>query len=273
MNKEISEEQKQFYRQQLNKDSSKDFKSEFLRTTDLERKLVDEYGFEAVRFLFESQNHRATYFQLGEFPPDCPWINLNDKHLIDCIETVFAPVSHKISNLLESLKKRCRFVYAEKAGAAWKLHYFLDITLYDGREYFRIYTGGGPSRNAVPNESLKKFGWTIPRDLAEFYSIHDGFGEISNEIYVQNSAEISVMGEMMNPLCKEQNLLLPEEYSFNDLLEFFPDGGGNAQCFYRKNDDSFNALTVDWDHETWEISGEQDLYEFIDERMSELDEE
>lgn len=270
--KEISEQQKQAYKIQLQRDSNKNFESEFIRTTDLEQKLIGEHGFEGVKFLFESQNS-VNYFQLGGFPIDCPWVNLNNKKLIEFIETDFASIAHKIPNLVEAIKERCRFIYAEKVETEWKLHYFLGMTLFDGREYFRIYTGGSPNSKPVLNESLKKFDWTIPRDLVEFYSIHDGFGEISNEIYVQSSAQISVMGEMMNPLCEEQNFDLPKEYDFNDLLEFFPDGAGNAQCFHRKNNDSFNAMTVDWDHETWEISGEAGFYEFIDERMSELDEE
>lgn len=50
------------------------------------------------------------------------------------------------------------------------------------------------------------------------------------------------------------------------MLSFF---GGNAQCFYKNN----SNLTVDWDHEIWEISNEVGFFEFINERMSEIDEE
>jgi len=46
---------------------------------------------------------------------------------------------------------------------------------------------------------------------------------------------------------------------------------GNAQCFYRFN--SNNNLTVDWDHETWEVSNQMKFFEFINQRMSEIDEE
>lgn len=77
----------------------------------------------------------------------------------------------------------------------------------------------------------------------------------------------------MNSICEKNNYDYPEDYKFEDLLEFFPDGAGNVQCFYRENLDYQNAQTVDWDHEVWEISGKVGFYEFIDERISEIDEE
>lgn len=269
---DISEEQKEFFKLQLQRDSSKDFSSEFIRTTDMERKIINEHGFDGIKLVFETQNSE-NYFQLGEFPSNCPWAGFNNLDLIGCIEANFKAIENKIPNLLEAMKDRCRFIYVERKETDWKMHYFLDMTLFDGREYYRIYAGGKPNPNPQPNETLTKFGWTVPFDLAEFYAIYDGFGEIADANFILSSQEISVMGEMMNQLCKDQGFPLPEEYNFNDLLEFFPDGAGNVQCFYRKNSDSENMLTVDWDHETWEISEESDFYDFIDERMSALDEE
>jgi len=127
-----------------------------------------------------------------------------------------------------------------------------------------------PLSEPKENPNLIKYEWTIPKDLKEFYSVHNGFGEIYDAGFILSNEEIKVMGEMMNPICQKQNIN-PDEYSFNNLLEFLPDGGGNAQCFLK--DETGNNKTVDWDHETWEISEEENFYEFIDERLSEIDEE
>ncbi|MCG8579928.1 MAG: SMI1/KNR4 family protein, partial [Bacteroidales bacterium] len=171
---------------------------------------------------------------------------------------------------LSSMKERCLFIYAEQVDSTWHLHYLLKMKLYDDRDYYRVYTGGIPLMNADINTILKKYDWHIPKDLNDFYKIHNGFGEIYNANFVMSNNDIRVMGEMMNPICKEQNSF-PENYKFDDLLEFFPDGAGNAQCFYRYK--PINNLTVDWDHETWEISNQMGFFEFINQRMSEIDEE
>ncbi|MCW3071520.1 MAG: hypothetical protein JWO44_1410 [Bacteroidetes bacterium] len=261
----LTEEQKAGLRKQLERDNKKDFTSEFNRTTGLERSLINQYGMDAVRLIYEDRNS-AAYVQLGELPDDCPWHHLNSKNNAQFIDENFAPISSKIPQLLESLKERCRFIYAEKKDEGWDLHYLLDIRLYDGRDYYMVYTGGEPNPVSIPNENLRAFNWTIPDDLAEFYKVHDGFGDLLR------SVDLRVMGEMMNPICREQDTL-SEGYKFDDLLEFFPDGAGNAQCFYRNEAKQTTNATVDWDHETWEISGESNFFEFIDERMGVLDEE
>lgn len=269
--KEISDQKKEFYRQLLQRDSVKDFENEFVRTTNLETAIINEYGFEGIKLLFENRNSE-NYFMLGNFPTGCPWSALNDENHTQFIESNFKSIEHKIPNLIQSIQNRCKFIYVEKKEQTWNLHYFLDMKLYDGREYFRIYTGGSPNPTAAPNENLKLFDWVIPKDLEQFYSIYDGFGEFDGT-FIQSSSDIRVMAEMMNPICKEQDFDFPEEYKFEDLLEFCPDGAGNAQCFYRKYSDGLDSQTVDWDHEIWEISDEINFFEFIDERMSAIDEE
>ncbi|PID47057.1 MAG: hypothetical protein CR967_05760 [Proteobacteria bacterium] len=144
------------------------------------------------------------------------------------------------------------------------------MRLYDDRDYFRIYTGGSPLLNAKPNENLKRFNWNVPDDLKTFYKIHNGFGEVATIIdnLLLANEYIEVMAEQMNPVCKKHNIK-PKGYSFDELLEFFPNGCGNAQCFYKNNGNS----TVDWDHDDWELLEEIGFFEFIDEKMSKIDEE
>ncbi|MEZ6136791.1 MAG: hypothetical protein R3C53_17995 [Pirellulaceae bacterium] len=250
------------YRPQLKRDPAKEFGPEFVRTTDLERRLVDEHGFDAIRLIFEDRNS-ANYHRLGNLPASCPWAHLNALSIASSIETVFAPIRKEIPSLIEMLRDRCIHLYAEETDTAWLLHYFLDIMLYDGRPYYHIYTGGEPNSKSQPNACLIEYEWPVPADLARLYEIHDGFGPILG------SSEIAVMAKMMDPICKEQDVY-PEEYRFRDLLEFHPDDAGNAQCFYRQVG---GYTTVDWDHEIWEISGPQNFFEYVDERLSQIDEE
>ena len=56
--------------------------------------------------------------------------------------------------------------------------------------------------------------------MIEFYSIYDGFGEISAGNSVLGSGDIGVMAGTMNPICDENDFEAPEEYDFADLLAF-----------------------------------------------------
>ncbi|MFT6746210.1 MAG: hypothetical protein ACJAZ2_000548 [Glaciecola sp.] len=266
---ELDDSTKNQLREELKQDPEKQFDSEWIRTTDLEKTVIDKYGFEGIKLIFEYRNS-ANYYNKGNFPNDCPWYSLNDLSIQESIDKNFKPIKNKLPLLIKALKNRCKFIYAEKKEETWHLHYFLDMKLHDEREYYKIYTGGAPIFNPQPNKNLQTYNWNIPNDLKEFYSIHNGFGEIYDAYYVMPNEDIKVMAEMMDPICKEQNVS-PDDYSFSNLLEFYPDGGGNAQCFLRVNDNTNS--TVDWDHEVWEISWEMGFFEFINERMSEVDEE
>ncbi len=263
----LTSELKDRFKNELKRNSEKEFNLEFIRTTNLEHEIINKYGFDGIKLVFDSRNSK-NYYKLGEFPEDCPWMKGNKKTVTDFITENFKPISKKIPNLIAALKDRCKFIYAEKKENDWHLHYLLDMKLYDDRNYYKIYTGGAPLLHAEPNKNLKSFNWNVPNDLKIFYKIHNGFGELYDAYFVMANDDIKVLAEMMNPICKEQNVQ-PEGYSFNDLLEFYPDGTGNAQCFYKNNGNS----TVDWDHEVWEISGEMGFFEFINERMAEIDEE
>ena len=42
-------------------------------------------------------------------------------------------IADGVPTLMAALKDRCNYLYAERSDEAWRLHYFLDIVLYDGR--------------------------------------------------------------------------------------------------------------------------------------------
>lgn len=274
--KKLTSELQEKYRNELKRDTKKDFKIEFRRITNLENKILNQYGFDGVKLLFESKNS-TNYYQLGEFPKECPWTEFNKKSIKEFIESNFKPISEKVPSLITTLKNRCSFIYAEKKENTWHLHYLLKKKLNDGRDYFLVYTGGKPLLNPKPNKSLKYYKWDIPKDLKLFYKIHNGFARLEYGIAegVLDNESIYILAKYMNKVSEEDNIK-PEGYVFEDLLEFFPDGGGNAQCFYKNN----SNVTVFWDHETWEISGETsqipeeiEFYKFIDKKLSQIDEE
>jgi hypothetical protein len=266
----FTENQKAKYRHLLTRNPNKHWQQEFVRTSNLEYALLTQYGFDAVRFLFEKRNS-ANYFLLGQFPADCPWHHLNEADMPGLIDQQFAPIALHIPELVSIMKQRCLFIYTEKLDDTWHLHYMLRIQLHDGRDYYRVYTGGAPNARPGANEHLQLFHWQLPTDLQAFYQVHNGFGEIYDANYIMASHELRVMAEIMNPICEEENDF-PAGYRFEDLLEFFPDGGGNVQCFYRGPGTAANH-TVDWDHETRELSNELPFFAFINQRLAELDEE
>lgn len=144
------------YGEQLKRDPAKPFGPEFERTTNLERELVDKYGFDAIRLIFEDCNS-VNYHPLGRFPDDCPWSQLNGLNLRSAIRTALSPILKKIPTLIETLCDRCQYLYAEKTGATWVLHYFLEMMLYDQRRYYHVYSGGPPNPKPQPNSSLVKY--------------------------------------------------------------------------------------------------------------------
>lgn len=266
--KNMTSELETKFRDELKNNSEKDSSLEFIQTTNLENDIINEYGFSGIKLILLETKNVTNLYNLGKFPKDCPWSNLNDKTISEFITKNFSPISKKIPDIIDSLKERCKFIFVEKKEYNWYLHYLLSMKLYDGRDYFRIYTGGSPLLNPKPNDNLAQFDWCIPNDLKELYSIHNGFGEFYDANFIMANEDIKVMAEMMDPICEEQDIK-PEGYSFDDLLEFLPDGSGNAQCFYKKD----GEMTVDWDHDIWKISEEIGFFEFINERLAEIDEE
>ncbi len=265
----LSESLKIVFRDRLERDEEKSYDEEFIRTTNLEHRLVNQYGFEAIKLIFEYRNSE-NYFNLGSFPAECPWSKHNNKKIPEFIEANFRPIKKGLPRLIATLKERCQFIYAEYDGQTWYLHYYLNIKLHDGRNYYRVYTGGPPNTSPKAGKRLTDYNWVIPPPLADFYRVHDGFGEIYDANYIIQSQDLAVLAEMMTPISIEEGSS-PEGYAFSDLLEFFPDGTGNVQCFLR---DGMNiSMTVDWDHERWEISEPTDFFTFIEENLSEVDEE
>ena len=266
---QLSSELKEQFREELKINSEKEFYQEFVRTTNLENEIINKYGFDGIKLLFESRNS-ANFHHLGELPKDCPWTNLNEETIEGFITQNFKPISQKIPAVIFSLKERCKFIFAEKKENTWRLHYLLDMKLDGYRDYFKIYTGEAPLLNAEPNKNLKTYNWSIPNDLNSFYKIHNGFQELNEVIFVKANENIKVMAESMDRFYQNKDSFYQNKgYLFNELLDFYRDDSADTHCFYKNR----GNLTVFWDHERWEISRKIGFFEFINERVSVIDEE
>ncbi|MCJ8312770.1 MAG: hypothetical protein HRU38_11175 [Saccharospirillaceae bacterium] len=226
--------------------------------------ILDNFGFEGLKAMCYSDLSQEL-FLLGDFPDDNPWSNLNDLTLPEAIDEIFKPISTKIPKLISEFKNRIRFIYASKINSKWVIRYLINMQLFDEINSFEIFSGNEPSLNPKPNKLLKKNKWKIPKDLKQLYSIHDGFGETyEKDILSSNDLELEFMGKS------------------TELLMFARDDEGNTRNFIKEKHsfslnikDYFkekNKYTYDRDRETWNISRQKTLFEYID-SWSYLDEE
>jgi hypothetical protein len=244
-------------KQELQRDKSKPFDSEFIRTTNLERAVLDEYGDNGASFLLEHLGFDTA------FDASCPW-QVKGMDAINVVRRVLAPLYPLLPTFIDTLEDRVRYVAPVRRNGAWALAYIVDRALYDGRQYYQLLLGGAPNATPHLSERAASLGWIIPASLARLCAVHDGFGAADSGILT--SASLVDMGQMMDAICEQQNAK-PDGYVFQDLLEFLPDGAGNCQAFHRRRSGDLDPPTVDWDHETWEISGEMPFFSFADERL------
>ena len=254
----------------LEREPGADFQADFVRRTNLERTIIDETGLPGLAFLMK-RKFDAEVWPLEDAPAGCPWGPGASPE--ETIRAVFEPIAGELPGFLPELVKHCLGILSARMDGAWYLLYACDMRLYDGRRYYNVYVGGAPDPSPQLPEQPRALGWTMPPDLVRFYAVHDGFGAAAGQggsfwwnNYVKPARELRTMGELMNPIVEEQKWDVP--FSFDDLLEFCPDGSGNCQSFVRSS-----GGTVDYDHEVVELSDEMPFFEFIDERLPNFEEE
>ncbi|MDJ1505297.1 hypothetical protein [Xanthocytophaga agilis] len=275
----LSKNLKQKYRTELQYNSEKVFREEYIRTTNLEYQIILKHGYNGVKMFLQKihtddylREGNGEYFSWGELPADCPWYQFNDLELLSFIDRNFSSIHTRIPDLLAAMKQRCIYIVAEKLRDQWYLHYLFTRQLYDGREYYFIYTGGPPNPAPTPSQELQKYDWYIPADLRTLYAIHDGFGAVSDRFSILSSNKLKVLASLMDPICKDQNDW-PEKYSFENLMVFFPYMDGNSRCFYWCDKTVDEIGTIYWDHETWDITSPIPLFECMNRELAKMDEE
>jgi hypothetical protein len=253
-----------------------DFNTNWNRATQKRYELVADQGLAGVRLCLLADDVTFDFIgRAGETQSDlgCPWSFPAGITPCDVVEQVFEPLRDRLPIVVELLSSHCLHVITLKQGKRWRLLYVLPHTEYSGRISWQFIGGGQPLKNPRLPKAARDLGWRMPKDLREFYAVHNGFGRHfydnpfgwSQILVPQN--QLTLLSEFIDSKANGA------KYDSGDLLEFYPDGAGNGQYFYRRNPKDNDPPTYDWDHETWGLSGPTDFYEFLDERLVELKEE
>lgn len=210
-------------------------------------------------------------YPVSQLPSSCPWQFDPTLEIDQIIELIFQPIKSNLPQTVQTIRERCQSIFALLYQDKWYLLYVVKIVLRDDSFSFKILGGGQPTTSPQLRKEVIELGWTVPNELRLFYQVHNGLGDFSLpwQIAVWDTVlpdwQLRVLGEHSD---KEA----VTEYDPNDLLEFFPDGGGNGQYFYRAGDSMGDLWTVDWDHETTEISKPERFWDFVDRELSKVDE-
>ncbi|MCB0036523.1 MAG: hypothetical protein KDE51_20970 [Anaerolineales bacterium] len=201
--------------------------------------------------------HTYTIYEWPDLPD--PWLQVQAPSVSEFIGRWWAPIQHHLPQTVSRLQAQCDTILAVEAdGEPWALVYVL--SLLPTNDYGFLF-GYAPTTNPQLRFEVTQQGWLTPSGLADFYQVHNGIGEPLIPL-VNGARELTLLSEHFP--ANERPFL---DYEPTELLEFAPDGGGNGQYFYKRLAD---GRTVDWDHETRELSDEMPFWAFVDQRLSQL---
>lgn len=202
---------------------------------------LDWNEFEKAPFILQAILHKpvSVFAKLGQvsspfkFPPE---IDVNNVKQV--IEHVWAPVVSHLPTLVEFLLNCVQALYVVREQCdedndntpEW---YLLYIYKTSEDNQVGLHSGGVP----LPYEKALKVeqeGWgMIPKSLALFYSVHDGYTKFGRRLdawedgVVSSNTLRSLACEIFN---EDDN---DDDEGKTQLLRFHHDGGGNGQTFYR----------------------------------------
>lgn len=206
-------------------------------------------------------------YSLFELPPSCPWQFEPGLDIHQIIELIFQPIQANLPKTVQRVKDRCQNIFALLHHDKWYLLYVLKIILRDDNFRVKILGGGQLTTTPQLRTAITQLGWVVPQELKLFYRVHNGFGNFS--LPWQIAVWDTVLPDWKLSVLREYFEEEVTTYNPNDLLEFFPDGAGNGQFFYRRNDTEV-LWTVDWDHETREINKPERFWDFVDRKLSKV---
>lgn len=206
-------------------------------------------------------------YRLYECPKTCPWQFITNIDISQSIDIIFDLIKDHLPKTSKMLKERCKNIFALLYQNEWYLLYVIEIILEDDKISYKIIGGGQPTLTSQLQDETNNLGWTIPADLQLFYQVHNGFGDFD----ALWSWDAVLPDQRLTALSKYIDKDDVEGYDPKDLLAFFPDGLGNGQHFYRGQDSTLQ--TVDWDHETRKISNVEPFWDFVDRKLSKVDED
>lgn len=232
---------------------------------------IDQYGLDGY---LAALTHKLTHFlghgKLTVFhyrnAPENPWSFIDTLNLENAIDAIWKNYPVPFVN---TFKKHCTEIFVVQKKEKWFLLYAYKGLTLDKKPSYDFLAGQAPETKPTLAEELINLGWKMPTDLQQLYSIHHGFGDINSVLRSDNAFAI-VPAEKLDPWMNELEEVARENewevnYHFYDLLPFLGDGAGNYQCFYKTEPtETGSYYTVDWDHETKEISGRKTLAEFME---------
>jgi hypothetical protein len=253
-----------------------DFKACWRRSSRVRYEAVRDLGAEGVRLWLLADD---VGFELlcapGEVPAGagCPWDLPAGIEPDAVVERVFGPLADRMPMTFDALRDECILTLALRQEGTWRLLYVLPYEQRGGDPYWQFIGGGPPLVNADLLKTVRDLGWRMPRPLREFYAVHDGFGygHYDNPLgwsqILKPCAELHLLSDWVDTLAHGA------DYDSHDLLGFYQDGAGNGQYFRHRTPEDDDPPTFDWDHETWELSGQVDFFVFLDEELVRLRQE
>lgn len=237
-----------------------------------EWKLVEDYGHEGLMMLIDDKtqvyvdggpNRSLDIMHISDVPEKCPWYALRELPLKEIIEQVWKPFA---IGLVDDLTECTKDLFVIHEGKHWYLVYAYVTRDYNNVDYYDFFAGRESDPKAKLSKKLLDAGWKMPEDLKDFYEVHGTFGSMEAVLRNDDTHAISSAEKLEASLTflEQYQEEWGAEYSFFDLLPFFEDGAGNSQNFYKADPVGNSYATVDWDHETKEISGGSMFEEFLD---------
>ena len=204
-------------------------------------------------------------FEYGNFPAECPWNEFLEQNQKEFVHKIFQPLESSIPNTVRNLIESCKDVFALLADNEWFLIYVINEDVF--------LCGGEPNVSPVLSNDVINDGWKLPVELKTFYKIHNGFGYLwyLGMFWISDCIVPDYKLETLNALFTsllehEPDIIL--DFDPKSILQFFYNGAGDAQCFYKTEDKE--VTTFFWDHETRELYHPDDFWSFVDENLSEL---
>jgi hypothetical protein len=253
-----------------------DFDACWRRTSRRRHEVVRDLSSEGVRLWLLADDVRfEALCRPGEVPPDagCPWELPVGIDPAAVVERYFGHLANKLPMTFDALREECRLTLTLRQAGRWQLLYVLPYTHSDGQDSWQFIGGGPPLADPQLPKKVRNLGWRMPKPLREFYAFHDGFGSGHYDNPYGWSQLLEPCSRLRLLSDHVDTLANGADYDGRDLLEFFPDGTGNGQYFRRHTPEDDDPPTFDWDHETWELSGPADFFDFLDGELIRLEDE
>lgn len=239
--------------------------------------LVEKYGREGLMIFLDTEtqvyvgdgpNRSLDIMHYTEVPEACPWYHLHELPRDEAIRKVWENWPIKFT---KSLVEYCLDLFVIFENNTWFLVYPYLAKNYDDARYYGFFAGSQPNPGSELPKALVESGWKMPQDLKKLYAVHGHFGHAKSVLTGDHSDNIVPVEKLDTSLSFLEEYVKEWEvdYSFYDLLTFYEDSCGNSQNFFKTQWEVDSYATVDWDHETKEVSGYNYLSEFIDYRFGE----